>query len=529
MSDSEEEVYEYSDDDYEESPSMMQEEDDDDMEWNNDDENPNAAPVHMEEEAIPTPKASKTGVRMMHCDELRPEMVQRIQDVVDVLGLPKSAAQVLLHEYDWSKERLLEAFYKDEDPSSLLKKCGIYHRCQPDKSSQGKTRTSARLKPKAQALCDICYEEPNHKLWGMPCGHEFCKDCWRDFTENAVAEGPSQCLRKTCPRTNCPEVLVAEDVAQVAPSSLPKFQSYQLRAFVERNALTRWCPGKGCDKVACASSASAVEQYGGRVSCVDCGALFCLVCGQEPHAPVACPELATWQEKCRNESETANWILANTKACPKCSSRIEKNQGCNHMTCQRCRHEFCWICNGDWSQHGANTGGYYKCNKYDASAPDDNTDQSDTARAKRELDRYLHYYKRYHAHDQAQKFAQKQLKETEHRMVLLQESCENAKWTDVEFLKTANEQLVECRRVLKYTYTFAYYLTDESKKMQKERFEHHQEMLERFTECLSELSEKSLNDMDRTDVVNQTRVVDRFMKNILKYVEDGMEEIPGAF
>lgn len=87
-------------------------------------------------------------------------------------------------------------------------------------------------------------------------------------------------------------------------------------------------------------------------------------------------------------------------------------------------------------------------------------------------------------------------------MVLLQESSENAKWSDVEFLKTANEQLVECRRVLKYTYTFAYYL-DETKALQKERFEHHQEMLERFTEHLSHLSEKPLAEMDRTDVVNQ--------------------------
>mmetsp|Transcript_15401 Transcript_15401/g.17109 ORF Transcript_15401/g.17109 Transcript_15401/m.17109 type:complete len:113 (+) Transcript_15401:1-339(+) len=109
-------------------------------------------------------------------------------------------------------------------------------------------------------------------------------------------------------------------------------------------------------------------------------------------------------------------------------------------------------------------------------------------------------------------------------MVLLQESSDNAKWSDVEFLKTANEQLVECRRVLKYTYTFAYYLTDEAKAMQKERFEHHQEMLEKFTENLSELSEKPLAEMDRTDVVNQTRVVDRFMKNILKYVEDGIDD-----
>jgi ariadne-1 len=175
---------------------------------------------------------------------------------------------------------------------------------------------------------------------------------------------------------------------------------------------------------------------------------------------------------------------------------------------------------GAWTEHGANTGGYYKCNRYDPLKND--TDQSAEARAKRELDRYLHYYKRYDAHNQAQKFAERQLKETEAKMVLLQESSDNSLWADVEFLKNASEQLIECRRVLKYTYTFAYYMTDGTKK--KERFEHHQEMLEKFTESLSEQTELPISEMNRTDVINQTRVVDKFMKNILSYVEDGMEE-----
>ena len=70
------------------------------------------------------------------------------------------------------------------------------------------------------------------------------------------------------------------------------------------------------------------------------------------------------------QSETANWILANTKKCPKCYTRIEKNQGCNHMTCQQCKYDFCWICGEPWEDHGANTGGYYKCNKFKTDEKD---------------------------------------------------------------------------------------------------------------------------------------------------------------
>jgi ariadne-1 len=68
--------------------------------------------------------------------------------------------------------------------------------------------------------------------------------------------------------------------------------------------------------------------------------------GEEGHEPCSCAQLAEWSLKCVNESETANWILANTRKCPACTARIEKNQGCNHMTCRQCKHEFCWVCMG---------------------------------------------------------------------------------------------------------------------------------------------------------------------------------------
>ena len=32
------------------------------------------------------------------------------------------------------------------------------------------------------------------------------------------------------------------------------------------------------------------------------------------------------------------------KFCPKCTVRVEKESGCDHMTCSRCQYEWCWQC-----------------------------------------------------------------------------------------------------------------------------------------------------------------------------------------
>ena len=475
--------------------------------------------------------------------------------------------------------RLFELFYMDDEveKNKLLEKSGVLQRIQNNHANSNGTSSSGSSNKVSS--CQICCEDNilQGDMYAMPCGHNFCIECWEQFLHHMVLSGPSDAIHTKCPQAGCQELVTedeltdilinktnpvvndASDESNTNVSLLDKFRGYQLRCFVEQNGRTRWCPGNNCSKIAYTRSSNHMDvltSAGPFVTC-DCGETFCLKCGEEPHAPTHCALLQQWKEKCKNESETANWILANTKACPKCSSRIEKNQGCNHMTCQSCKYEFCWICMGDWNEHGANTGGYYKCNKFDNSSS--STGQSDADKAKRELDRYLHYYKRYHAHAEAQKFATRQLADTEAKMVLLQEASDNnTTWIDVQFLKTATEQLIECRRVLKYTYTYAYYMhapQDSSvavnaqrrtsggvgngttasaaaviigqgsvSQSQKERFEHHQEMLERFTENLSELSEKPLAEMDRADVINQTRVVDRFMKNVLKYVEDGMEE-----
>ncbi|GBG26191.1 E3 ubiquitin-protein ligase dbl4 [Hondaea fermentalgiana] len=458
---------------------------------------------------------------------LRAEQEKLIKNVSDVLDTSYDISNVLLLHFKWNKERLFDAYYAD--PEKACRDAGAVPLVE---NARVGTDADAAGGSKEQGvfMCQILYMEVPYKYtFSLGCSgedgteHRFSLDAWQKYLCTKVGEG-KDCIFTRCPADKCQAMVspkVWEDILtreldepldektrQRHAETLRVYQRHLATSFVDINRNIRWCPGKHCE---CAVLASGAVK---EVRCTGCDQLFCFKCGADAHAPVSCKGLAAWQEKCLNESETANWILAHTKVCPKCSTRIEKNQGCNHMTCRMCRHDFCWICLQPWSEHGTTTGGYYNCNKFEGGTSDGNEDTA--ARAKKELDRYLHYYKRFATHQQAGKFATEQRKQAEQRMIDMQSKDQEQSWVDVQFLQQAVEQLIECRRVLMYTYAFAYFLPDGAK---KELFEYNQSMLERNTEHLSELSELELGMMNRSEVINYTRVTGKFLRSLLEQVE----------
>ena len=185
------------------------------------------------------------------------------------------------------------------------------------------------------------------------------------------------------------------------------------------------------------------------------------------------------------------------------------------MTCQRCRHEFCWVCSDDWTKHGQQTGGYYQCNKYKPSE----LDQKSKENARAALERYMHYYHRYANHDRSRKFESQLRKKAEEKMQALQQINKYSSWVDVAHIQQGVEQLIECRATLKYTYVFAFYLNSGK---EKELFEWLQEDLEKTTEKLSEILELPTEKFDRDEIINTTKSAERRLHNLLEGVENGL-------
>jgi hypothetical protein len=75
------------------------------------------------------------------------------------------------------------------------------------------------------------------------------------------------------------------------------------------NRLLRWCPSPDCN------NAIKVQYVEARPVTCKCTHTFCFACGENWHDPVKCHLLRKWIKKCDDDSETSNWIAANTKVC----------------------------------------------------------------------------------------------------------------------------------------------------------------------------------------------------------------------
>ncbi|ORX55054.1 hypothetical protein DM01DRAFT_1030428 [Hesseltinella vesiculosa] len=403
---------------------------------------------------------------------------KEIDQVTTILGLRSKDAATLLRYFRWNKEKLFERYMEDSD--KVLHSAGVYVDGKDVNMLVPAKKLPSDLQP---FMCEICCDDdPEIDTVCVACGHRFCFTCYQHYLTQKIRDGESR--RIECPQDKC-NVIVDEATVQriVAERTMIRYRELLNRTFVDDIDHLRWCPAPDCEyAIECHVPSTSLTSIVPTVQC-NCGDVFCFGCGYPDHQPAICAIVKKWMKKCEDDSETANWISAHTKECPKCNSTIEKNGGCNHMTCRKCRHEFCWVCMGPWSEHGTS---WYNCNRFDERSSSEARENQTQSRLS--LERYLHYYNRYANHEQSAKLDQDLYQKTERKMEEMQQTSDLS-WIEVQFLKKAVDVTVQCRMTLKWTYAFAFYL---AKTNETALFEDNQRDLEMATEQLSELLEKPL-------------------------------------
>ena len=181
-------------------------------------------------------------------------------------------------------------------------------------------------------ICLICQSELNeiNKVQVPVCLHNFCQDCIRTYLEIRITE--SQVDSMPCPEHSCGADIQEEFISMLIPEELFfKFKKFQKAQSLNKNPNLRWCPKPDCE------GWDKGNMQSRELTCNQCGFKFCYYCQEPWHG----------NSKCRAQVDFALDKYSkknNVKQCPQCRRRVEKNQGCDHMTCPACRYEWCWLC-----------------------------------------------------------------------------------------------------------------------------------------------------------------------------------------
>jgi len=193
--------------------------------------------------------------------------------------------------------------------------------------------------------CAICLERHNvesqHVLGG--CGHSFCRACLRGHILNwSKPELPD------CPLPNCATKMNDNTDIQLLVSG----QEYlTLHSNINKVGISKIADLKHCLTPNC--TFVVVLEGGPRLDCMHCGEKWCTACQVKWHQGLFCEQYKEnlrreriQNEEAKRDLEYNDWRQQKgdkVKPCPACRQHVEKNHGCNHMTCL-CGTHWCWLC-----------------------------------------------------------------------------------------------------------------------------------------------------------------------------------------
>ena len=186
--------------------------------------------------------------------------------------------------------------------------------------------------PKPLFYCKICLENNSRSemFTYISCEshHEFCLSCMKSYTAAQINDG---IVIHPCPLIGeCNGHATESEIKQLVDDEMfTKFIRFQA---LKSDPDIRECPE--CLAQQRGNSRSPIMKC-------SCGATFCFF-HSNAHPNSTCQEYA---KRTRSTDKASNRLVHRiAKSCPLCGTDIEKDGGCNHMTCRVCHTEWCWLC-----------------------------------------------------------------------------------------------------------------------------------------------------------------------------------------
>ncbi|KAF2856778.1 hypothetical protein T440DRAFT_356672, partial [Plenodomus tracheiphilus IPT5] len=199
--------------------------------------------------------------------------------------------------------------------------------------------------------CIICTEiRSTHHFPSRPptsqCTHEpnTCRRCLRTWIH-------SEFKSKIWNEINCPICstrMEYKDIRDFAPHEIfLRYDNLHTRAVFSALPNFTWCMSPTCTSGQFHNHHNDSSSSSPKFRCLKCRNTYCVRHGVSWHKGETCKAYDAKMERQIKRAEdvaSLETIRRTTKKCPKCGRCIEKNFGCEHMTCVKCKHQFCWQC-----------------------------------------------------------------------------------------------------------------------------------------------------------------------------------------
>jgi len=154
-----------------------------------------------------------------------------------------------------------------------------------------------------------------------------------------------------CPNPACKAgVITRDEILECASSDLKeRYERLQLRDSGSNNKKT--CPN------CCLITEHKLPQRFRRfketdvmITCRKCQFVWCYNCHAPWHQGLTCKQFQKGEKQFKKWTKSKSRAgIANCQKCPLCRVYIQRSTGCDHMTCNRCKTNFCYKCGGFYS------------------------------------------------------------------------------------------------------------------------------------------------------------------------------------
>ncbi|ODQ55001.1 hypothetical protein SAICODRAFT_89121 [Saitoella complicata NRRL Y-17804] len=189
--------------------------------------------------------------------------------------------------------------------------------------------------------CGCCFAEvPINRVSQCEDGHLFCLECCRRNAETEI--GMRRYQLKCMDGSGCKSLFVMSEVRHFLPEknleALLRIQQEEELRMADLEGLVR-CPF--CDYAEVIENPDDKEFRCKNEGCLE---VSCRLCQLKSHIPKSCEEVAQDQKIDVRHAVEEAMSQALIRNCNSCKTPFFKEEGCNKMTCTKCRHQQCYIC-----------------------------------------------------------------------------------------------------------------------------------------------------------------------------------------